>query len=243
MKTLYIDIETSPNVADVWDLAHGYISLSQLREASRMLCFAYKWDTDHSVGFVSEWDYGHEEMVGVAYKLLWEADVIVHYNGHSFDIPIINRECAVLGLKRPAPFQEIDLLKVVRRNFRFTSNKLAYISKQFGLVGKVSHEGHALWTKVIDGDPAARKRFSGYTKRDVALLPPLHNKLRSWISNHPNVALYQGDFGCTKCGSDRLIKEGFSYTNNGMYQRYRCRKCGGWSTDSRRTAGVPIKGM
>lgn len=244
MKTLYIDIETSPNVADLWSLAHGYVSLNQLKESSRMLCFAAKWRGGRTK-FYSEWDdseFGHEQMVLKAHELLDEADVVVHYNGHTFDVPIIAQEAADLGLDPWAPFQEIDLLRVVRKRFRYPSNKLQYVADRLLGKSKVKHEGHSLWTKVLAGDEKARREFRRYNIQDTDLLEELHDRLLPWISNHPNVALYQGtDAGCPKCGKPGLIRQGFSYTLNGAYQRYRCPWCGGWSTSTRRSYGVTIK--
>ena len=36
---------------------------------------------------------------------------------------------------------------------------------------------------------------------------------------------------CNKCGSDKLIRRGFSYTTAGKYQRMVCTKCGAWFKD------------
>lgn len=242
MKTLYIDIETSPNVADLWSLAHGYVSVNQLRESSRMLCFAAKWRGQKRTQFFSEWDNGHENMVRAAAQLLDQADVLVHYNGHTFDVPIIAQELADLEIPPYSPFQEIDLLRVVRKRFRYPSNRLLYVAERLLGETKVSHEGHSLWTKVITGDVKARRKFKVYNVQDTVLLEKLHDRLLPWISNHPNVGLYgQVDNACPKCSSTALMRQGFSYTLNGAYQRYQCSSCGGWCTSTKRAFGVTMK--
>lgn len=244
MKTLYIDIETSPNVADVWALAHGYISINQLKESSRMLCFAAKWKDEKKPLFFSEWDDGTFDMVWAAKELLNEADVVVHYNGHSFDVPIIRQEMADLNLSPFSPFQEIDLLKIVRRQFRYPSNKLQYVAGRLLGESKVAHEGHSLWTKVLNGDKDAQTRFRKYCIKDTLLLEPLHDFLIPWAPTLPNQSLYsEGAFTCPKCAGGPLVKEGFSYTQLGKYQRYSCSDCGGWSTDTRRVLGTQVKGV
>ena len=52
-----------------------------------------------------------------------------------------------------------------------------------------------------------------------------------YIKNHPNVGNYINDAvpHCPKCGSTKVEKRGFMYTNVAIYQRYRCKDCGGWS--------------
>lgn len=229
MRTLLIDIETSPLLADVWGLWQNNVSLNQLHESSRMLCFAAKWLGEPYVEFWSEYHDGPGLMVDKAWSLLNEADVVMHYNGRRFDVPHLNREFLLAGLLPPSPFKHIDLLDTAKKVFKFPSNKLEYVSKALGLKGKVHHEGHALWTKVMAGDEAAWKRMETYNKRDVVLLEQLYKKLRPWITSHPSHAAFEGEHVCPRCGSDRLRKEGYAYTGQAKRQRYQCRKCGGWS--------------
>lgn len=234
MRTLYIDIETSPNVAHVWSLWKQNVGLSQLREATEVICFAAKWHGE-PIEFYSTWgDGGKDHMVLTAHDLLDEADAVVHYNGESFDVPHLNREFLLAGLTPPSPFKQIDLRKAVRKTFRFPSNKLDYVSRVTGLEGKVPHEGHELWVKVLAGDQDARDRMEAYNRQDVALLEDLHTTLRPWIPGYPNVALYDessdGELRCPACGSDEYTRQGFAYTAVTRFQRYRCSAegCGKW---------------
>ena len=79
-----------------------------------------------------------------AHDLLSEADVVVHYNGDKFDLPHLNREFVESGLGPPAPYASIDLLKTVKRKFRFPSNKLDYVVQKLRLGAKVSTGGYDL---------------------------------------------------------------------------------------------------
>lgn len=236
-RTLFVDIETSPNVVHTWGLFNQTIGLSQLIVPSGLLCFAAKWRGRGKPMFFSD----RASMVKDAHALMSEADVIVHYNGSSFDIPILNSEVAVAGLQPPSPSKHVDLYRVVKRNFRFPSGKLAYISKALGLEGKISHSGHELWIKCMAGDPAAWKKMRAYNVRDVTLLEELYDILLPWVSNHPSVALYAGKDGCPNCGSGSLRKEGYSYTATGKYQRFQCRGCGSWSKSSKRVAATTVR--
>src|SRR5690606_42081000 len=77
MRTLILDIETSPNVAHVWSLFNQNISLDQLQEPSFTLCWAAKWRGSKRTFF---FNYHDPEMLGAIWDLMNEADVVVHYN-------------------------------------------------------------------------------------------------------------------------------------------------------------------
>src|SRR6478752_6173831 len=104
MRILTIDIETSPNLAHVWQLWQQNVSLSQLQKAGEVMCFAAKWYGTEEVEYYSTFHDGKSEMLAEAYRLLEEADVVVHYNGVRFDIPHLNREFLEIGQTPPAPF-------------------------------------------------------------------------------------------------------------------------------------------
>src|SRR5690348_2588211 len=127
MRTLAIDIETSPNLADVWGLWQQNVGLNQLRESSEMLCFAAQFE-DEPVQFYSSWDDGQVGMAAAAHRLLDEADAVLHYNGRRFDVPHLNREMLAAGFRPPSPFKQIDLLREVKSTFQFPSYKLAYVA-------------------------------------------------------------------------------------------------------------------
>ncbi len=242
MKILFIDIETSPGTGHVWGLFDQNIGLNQLVESSRMLCFAAKWLGESQTMFWSEFEHGRTEMLDAVHDLLTDADVVVHYNGRRFDIPIINRELLVAGYRPPAPYQQVDLLSAAKKYFRFMSNKLAYVSVALGLEGKVSHEGHGLWTKCMAGDAEAWRRMESYNRQDVVLTEQLYLRLLPWINNHPNRRLLGSPEGCPNCGADQLRKEGFRITQVGKYQRYSCAGCGSWHTEGKRLEGTSIRG-
>lgn len=247
VKTLYLDIETSPNLGDVWSLWNQNIGLSQLRESTRMMCFVAKWGDSSEAHFYSgDFDPAGNQrvMVKAAHELLSEADVVVHYNGKKFDVPHLNREFVEHGLSRPRPFHQVDLLTAVRKIVKLPSYKLQYVATWLGLQGKVQHEGHDLWVKCMAGDPKAWARMRTYNIQDVRLLPRIHHhkRLQSWLPNLPNVALIDGLEGdrC-HCGSDRLIKQGFAYTKLGKFQQYQCKKCGSWTRGGRRLGAVDVR--
>ncbi len=234
VKILGIDIETSPNTAFVWGLFKQTVSLSQLIESSRVMCFAAKWfGTKMPAMFYSEQNGRHEGMILQAWSLLDEADAVVHYFGSRFDVPTLNKEFLKLGLAPPSPYAQIDLIKTARGQFKFTSNKLDHILEELGLKKKVEHMGFKLWVKCMDGDKDAWKEMEEYNVQDVVGMEPLYQKLLPWIKNHPNIALYKSGYEkvCPKCGSTKITKRGLQRTKVAVYQRYQCLECASWSQD------------
>ena len=245
MKILGIDIETAPNTAFVWGLWKQNVSLSQLIQTGRVMCFGARWysedEEDSPIIFSPEVGgrNAHKKMIRLAWSLLDQADVLVHYNGTSFDIPTLNREFVKLGLGPPRPFAEVDLLKTARKRFRFTSNKLAHLLKELGIEEKLDTSGFRLWIGCMDGDPKAWADMEQYNRRDVSSLEKLYRRLLPWVSSHPNHALYQFRRRpiCPSCGDDKLTKQGTRKTRTQVYQQYKCGNCGSWSRE--RFTAVP----
>lgn len=241
-KVLVLDIETSPTLAHVWNLWQTNVSLNQIMQAGQVIGVGYKWYGKPTVGFLSDHHHGHEEMVQRAHALLDEADIVVHYNGRSFDIKHLQREFAQAGLQPPSPFKQVDLLLAVKRQFKFQSNKLDFVSKQLGLKGKVSHTGHQLWVDCLNGDPKAWALMARYCRQDVRLTEELYDRLLPWLPNHPHRGLWTGEsVSCGSCGSTQLQRRGTAYAKTGAYQRFQCQSCGSWSQSVRRLAGVDVR--
>lgn len=240
MKILYIDIETTPNIGQVWDLWNQNISLKQLVDVTEMFCFAYKWSWQDEVTFVKD---SGQNMAIRAWNLLDEADVVVHYYGSKFDIPHLNREWALRGFPPPRPFKQVDLKNAVAKRFKFPSNKLQHVSEAFGLIGKVDHEGQELWIKCMAGVPEAWKKMEEYNKQDVVLLEELYEILLPWLPDHPHRWLYDGEGGCPRCGADgqHLEDVGYAYTKLSKFDQYQCSNCNSFFRGSKRISGVSLQ--
>ena len=228
MKVLFLDIETSPNVAHVWGIWQQNVGLSQLLESSYTLCWAAKWQGEKEVLFDSVYQSTPRKMVKGIHALIEQADMVVHYHGTSFDIPTLNKEYLLHKLSPPSPVKELDLLKVVRGKFRFPSNKLDYVAQRLGLGKKYEHEGHTLWVKCMNNDPSAWREMEKYNRHDVVLLESLYNELRPWMRGHLNHSVFTGAACCPNCGHPGYRKRGFTYTATGVYQRYQCKECQTW---------------
>lgn len=245
-KMLFIDIETSPNLAYVWRMFKENVSLPQLVETTQMISFAAKWRNRKQVFFHSDFHDGHEAMVERAFHLIDAADIVVHYNGKSFDMPHLNREFITNGFPGPpSPVQQIDLLHTMRKRFRFASNKLDHVTQQLGQAGKVQHTGFQLWRDCMAGDPKAWALMRKYNRADVTELEDLYEKVKPWIISHPHMGLYDDDTDapdvCGRCESPNITRQGYSYTGASKFQRYRCKDCNGWSRGKKAIARVEAR--
>jgi DNA polymerase elongation subunit (family B) len=225
-KILFIDIETAPNVVYAWSLFDQNISIDQIVTSGYVLCVSWKWQ-DGKTEYMRI-SGNEEESLKRVHQLLDEADFVVHYNGTKFDIPTLHREFLLYGMSPPSPVKEIDLLRTVRKKFKFSSNKLDYVCQRLGLGNKVHHKGMKLWNDCMAGDVGAWKIMEKYNKQDVVLLEKLYNRVLPWITNHPNVTKYSEVVGCPRCGSEKYQSRGVYHTATLSYNRYQCNSCHGW---------------
>jgi hypothetical protein len=75
-----------------------------------------------------------------------------------------------------------------------------------------------------------------YNIQDVLLLEKLYKRLLPWIKQPINLNIMMKDrngFNCPTCSKPSLLSKGFRYTTTGAYQRYQCKSCGAYSTDTR----------
>jgi hypothetical protein len=228
MKILLLDVETAPNLVHVWGLWQQNVGLPQILDSGYVLCWAAKWLGQDDVHFDSIYDSSPKKMLKGIHTLLNEADAVIHYNGTKFDIPTLNKEFILHGMSPPAPYRQIDLLQVARRQFRFPSNKLDYVANALGFGKKVKHRGHELWIQCMEKDPQAWEEMKEYNIHDVVLLEQVYERLLPWIKNHPNQNLYGETGVCPSCGSVHSQRRGYAFTSASKYQRYVCKDCHTW---------------
>lgn len=233
-KILLFDIETAPSLGWVWE--KWETNVLDFKEEWYLLCFAAKWLNGkmltHALPDFKGYKPGSENdelLVRELWKLFDEADILIAHNGDHFDIRKANARFAYYKLPPPSPYKTIDTLKVAKRFFNFTSNKLDDLGKHLGYGRKLVHTGFNLWQGCMKGDLKAWKHMVRYNKRDVELLEEIYLHFRPWITQHPNVGAFIADTVCPKCGSKNLQPRGFAINTTTKYQRYKCRDCGGWS--------------
>ena len=224
-KILVIDIETAPASGYIWKLFDVNISLSQLIDTSKVICFAAKWVGDKKVIFHSNQEDTHKKMIKKAWDLFNKADAVIGYNSKNFDCKILNKEFILSGFPPPAPYKHIDLLQTMKNKFKFMSNKLDHVSQELGIGKKTSHQGFELWQACMNNDTKAWKLMKKYNINDVKLTEELYDKVKGWLKTTFNFNEHSESMVCPNCGSHNVTKNGTYKSPTKAYQKYVCNDC------------------
>lgn len=247
-KVLILDIETAPIRAYVWGIWNQNVSLNQIQSDWFCLTWAAKWLFEDKVysGKLTPKEVLKQDdkrIIKGVWELLNEADIVIAHNGDKFDLPKLNARFIINDLHPPLPYQSIDTLKHIRRQFGFTSNKLDYVNKLLNLERKTDTGGFELWERCMLGEQAALDEMEGYNINDVRILEETYLHIRPWIKPHPNMGLFildENQHRCPSCGSVDLVEVGKGYyTTVNIYASLRCNNCG--ATARKRVPEVTIK--
>lgn len=232
-KILFWDTEFTPNRGYFWGLWDQNIPYSFVDETQRMLCFGTKWYNKPTK--VVDERVGRKEMLTDLRDTLLEADLVVSWNGAKYDTRMANREFIREGLTPPAPYKEVDLMRIVKQRFAFASNKLDSVAQELGVGRKVETGGFDLWRGVMAGDEKSWNKMRKYQKGDVDLLEKLFEVLKPWIKM-PQPVTDRAGLVCRNCGSTNLHRRGEARTLQSIYPRYQCQSCSVWMRGPERTA-------
>lgn len=241
-RILLIDIETAPILGYVWSLWKQNVGLNQIKEEWYILSYCAKWLHEPEIMYrdVRENPHSDESLMKPLWELLDEADIIIGQNGKAFDMPKIQARLIMAGHMPPRPYKVIDTLIMAKQQFRFTSNKLEWMTgESAGLttLKKNQHSkfpGFTLWAECLKGNPEAWDEMKEYNIPDVTSMEELYLKLRPWYVGHPNLAAYveSTEVLCPKCLSPDIKQHPetpFTFTQTGKYEMYHCNSCGGFS--------------
>lgn len=238
-RVLVIDIETAPIFGAVWGLFNNFLSLEQVKEDWFILSYSAKWVGEDEVVYRDQRNVhpmdNDLEMLKDVWKLLDEADIVVAHNGRRFDTKKINARFILNGLTPPSPYRVSDTLETAKRNFAFTSNKLAYLTDKLCDTKKRSHSkfpGYLLWQQCLIGNAEAWEEMELYNRDDVLSLEELYLIMLPWDDKAPNHGNFvdSEDPVCPKCGGKHLELQAKPYrTNVGQYELFLCHSCKGWS--------------
>ena len=234
-KVLFYDIETAPNLAYVWGQYDQNV-VEQYREWY-MMCFGYKWEGQKTTKVVALPDFdlyatepeNDRKVAQALWDLFEEADIVIAHNGDRFDMRKANARFIAHHMGPPAPVHQVDTLKVARKHFMFNSNKLGDLGQHLGLGNKEATGGFGLWKGCMMGDNKAWQTMKKYAKQDVDLLAMVNRRLRPWMTNHPNRALFDNKpDSCPACGHVELVRRGFRSTKVAQYVQFQCKACGAY---------------
>lgn len=229
-RILFLDIETAPHIGYTWGKYEQ--NVIKFLSEGHLLCFAYKWQGEDtrvvSLPDFNRYKRDRRDDGGLArelHKLLNEANIVITHNGDKFDLKKSNTYFIKHKLPPPSPYRTVDTLKVARKYFSFSSNKLDDLGEYLGVGRKLHTGGFELWEKCLEGDREAWKTMCEYNKQDVDLLEQVYLRLLPYMQNHPNLLAINA---CPACAG-KVHKRGSVATITGHKQRYQCQDCGKWS--------------
>jgi len=235
-KILFLDIETAPNLSYVWGQYEQNV-IAHEREWY-LLCVGYRWYGKKKTQCVALPDFEKEykrdpeddsRLAQVMWELVDSADIIIGHNGDRFDLRKLNARFLAHDFPPPRSYKTIDTLKVARKYFMLNSNKLGDIGQYLNLGGKEDTGGFKTWAGCMRGEPAAWRTMIKYCKKDVDLLIDVYERLKPWMTNHPNLNVYTKQDGCPTCGHHDLTRRGNRYTQTYAYTQFQCKRCGAYS--------------
>lgn len=243
-KVLIFDTENAPNLASVFQVWQQNIYPAQLIADWYMLSWSAKWMNDNQMmsDVLTPRESRNEDdsrLMRGLWNLMDEADVVIAHNAVKFDIPVVNTRFLLNNMTPPSPYQVIDTLKIARREFNFTHNKLDFLADRLGIPHKKLETEHKLWLDCRNGDKKALKYMLEYNEMDVVVLEEIYYKFRPYIKSHPNFNLFMDTDGvCSTCGSENLKKKGSYNTTVNRYDNYVCRDCGSYTRTGKSKKGV-----
>jgi hypothetical protein len=235
-KLLFVDIETAPILAAVWQLYDT--NAVYVERDTFILSVAARWGDQKRTKTYALPDYpgykrdkfSDKSLCKDLFDMLDKADVVIAHNGDAFDIKKINSRLIVNGFRPPSPYKTIDTLKIARKAFKFDSNKLDNIGRYLNRGRKLTHTGADLWRRCVAGDPKAWAKMRRYNARDVDLLVDVYEEIKAWAPNHPDLRLYDGRPGCPVCLSVNTRRRGFNIALKRKTERLQCLDCQHWFT-------------
>ena len=230
-KIVFWDIETQKLIAQTFSLYPESINHVDIIKDWYIICGCWVFNNDKQVRSVSVLDNktrfaddptDDAYVVKKLHDMISDADIIVHHNGDKFDWKKFNARVIYHGLPPLHPVQMIDTLKLARRHFAFTSNRLDYLGRYLGLGQKID-TAKGLWEGARLGNKKAIKDMVKYNKQDVLLLRDIYERLK------PHVKLpFSSVDVCPKCKSDHITKQGIKKNRVSSYQKWQCQDCGSW---------------
>ena len=237
-KYLFIDLETSPDIAVTFKRFKANLSQDNiLQDGGVLLSISWRWMSDTQAQGLAltpqeAIDGNDARLCAVLYALIEKADVLIGHNIDNFDLPMIKIRLLINKFQPPKKIKTIDTLKIARQ-MRFPSNRLGSLGVILGEGDKAGHSGIKTWIGCIAGNQDSLDEMLTYNLEDVDLLYRVYMRLRAYDTRPLNSALFTSDETprCPTCGSDNLHETLNSvYTPTCEYKEIECASC---STRSR----------
>jgi DNA polymerase III epsilon subunit-like protein len=234
MKTIFIDLEISPQESMTYGPFHEASVLSVIR-APYIFCFAYcEVEAGKPIGkpkVVSLTDYSLYEkepfndrlVARELHRIISSADIIVAHN-ISFDMRVATARFIAHGMKPCKPVKTVCTLRMARKIGQFPSNSLKELALFLGVEQKIE-TSKFLWQKIhIEKDKKAWKEMIKYCAQDVKVGIQIYEILRGWTGKATKPYL---NAVCQECGSSKVQRRGANHSKRGGI-RFQCCKCFVW---------------
>lgn len=234
---LILDIETLPMEVYCWDLWPEAIGLEQIIKDWSVASWSAKWLGEDKMYYQDQRKKSKrnmrddKEMLKQILSLIDQADIVVTQNGVSFDMKKLNARFFKHKFRPPTSYKNYDTKIIAQRFFKFSSNKLAFMTDEFNEKYKKLEHGKfpnfKLWKECMKGNKEAWKEMEEYNKHDVLSLEELFMLMLPWdTSINWNVYTHSANNFCT-CGSTKFMPhKKDKHTNVGKYARVVCVGCG-----------------
>lgn len=230
-RILIFDVELSDMLVRTYSLKNDYISPNNIVQDWFFLSFAAKFWKEDSMHYLDNRfasDVSNDrQIVEGLHHLIGACDIVVGHNMGSFDLKKLNARVLFYGLTPLKDVRVIDTLKILRRIAAITSNSLDYIGKYLDLKNRKSSHGKfpgkSLFDECMNGNMEAWMECELYNKQDVVVT----EELFEYLMPHDKTINFQSftQEKICSCGSKEFKKNGYKYTNSGVFQSYICVKC------------------
>jgi len=252
-RILFLDLETltdTREVLKVFPSLSDYPGRTLKAQLNSVICFGYKW-LGSKTQVICAWDFKERwrkdvnddfAVVRAALEQVWNADVIVTFNGKKFDWRFLQTRAIKHKLGPLPKLMHIDLCQESKKHLYLHTNRLGNVAEFLYGDKKLKHDGWDLWVDVHRRKAKAMRKMSEYCAKDVDLLVPIFKRMRPWL-RLPNYNMYSGPKSkpvCPNCGSTRLRRHGLRVADQKIYTRYMCTDC---LTTSREHKGLDRKAL
>lgn len=228
-KILVFDLEVAAKVVYTYQMWDANIGANNVLEDFYILAFSAKFVGEDKIYYLDT-RYSPKCDLHILESLSHLINEATHVCGHNlarFDLPTLRVRMIQSGVAPIPELPVIDTLRIAKRLFKFTSNKLGDLAKYLGCdTNKDEHSkfpGISLFTQAMEGNQEAFECMEHYCKTDSVVTEKILEKLMPW---EPNINFQSNHYKTVcSCGNEKFYKNGFKYTRNGRFQIHRCSNC------------------
>lgn len=228
-KILIFDLEVSTKIVHTYQMWDTSIPADRVVQDFYILSYSAKFlDEDKMYYLDTRYSPGCDlHILEALSHLISQATHLCGHNLKSFDLPTLRARMIQKGVDPIPDLPILDTLKICKKLFKFTSNKLSEVAKYLSVeTMKDDHAdfpGISLFTEAMAGNMLAFESMEKYCKTDVIVTEQILKKLIPWDKD----ITFQSNYGMAKCycGSVDFTKNGFRYYKNSKNQIYSCAKC------------------